>query len=672
VVRSPLTSAGTQILIDLVHSAPTGVADDMKVVLPDPNDIYCPSSFASATLSDLQLILTFGTGTGSFSEENGFSLDTVMALLDAALRDLISRRPLRLLPGVKRQDTYSATLQQAFPALFAPTQTKAMADRARLIDSIALSINKCRRALDSPQAQIAVSARCTSEDERVPDEPISSRLFAALCSNTDITKREKLLTPLKRSSSDSARTLGAWDDLSLMTDHLSLLDDTTHTYSDPGQEDELFEELGPAGEICGAFLSQPQHSRCCEDLAESSSTGSFQDLTCHRDGEYREFDGRLNSDSSQDSGSFNSDPALFSPLSSGQYTHNRLENDVSTLMHSTKIDAAGFASGWNDLLSEWGLIGEEDYELTHELLSDEPKLQGAADYDMQVERVTQSGIATACVDLHLDPVVQDSILEDCVFGAGDDVIFGPAANCIFGSRIEDISTPDDDNVFDDATIKITKDKMAQRPNSTPGFVFKTYVTQSQPASIDEEKPGFGVDMYTNPAADACPSLGELLAEEKFCRDMWSRRRSRACITSPKIYRDGANDYLKGGGRGWSFKSRASDTQQSDSPPLAVVEEGKGSPADGFKDASYFSKRASVALPVTSAAPSPNDNPYMPRRGSLLRGLSRRSQSISDAGLLDLELKSIEEREVNVKRRRTSKDYEGREQKEEEEEEMLFG
>jgi hypothetical protein len=671
VVRSPLAFAGTQICIDLLHGAPTGLPDNTKVALPDPNDICCPSSFASAILSDLQLILTFGTGRGSSTEENGLTLDTAMALLDAALRDLISRRPLRLIPGVKRQDTYSANLQQTFPALFAPTQTKAMADRARLIESINLSITKYRGALDSCHEQVTGSGRCTSrKGQRVVDEPFSSRLFAALCHNTNNAKSDKLLKPLKRSSSDSAMTLGAWDDLPLMTDHLSLLEDT-HSDSELGQEDELFEELGPGGEICDAFLLEPQHSLYCEGLAELCSTGSFQELSFHEDCDHTDLDGRLDFALGKESASLNSEPAPFSPLLTGQYTHNQLETDVSTLMHSSDTDSGATSSQWSDSLLERGLIGEEGCELTHELLSEEPNLRAAADYDMQVERVTITGIATACADLHLNPLVHDTILEDCIPGCRDDGIFGSTDECILGSVVEDISTKADDNVSDDNPIDPANDKMAKRPNSTPGFVFKTYVTQSQPESIDEEKAGFGLDVCTNPAADICPSLGELLAEEKFCRDMWSRRRSRACITSPKIYRDGANDYLKGGGRGWSFKSRANDNQQTESPPLAVVEEGKGSPAEGCNDASYFSKRASVALPVSSAAPSPTDNPYMPRRGSLLRGLSRRSQSISDAGLLDMELKSIEERDVNVKRRKTAKDYDGRQEKEDEEDEMLF-
>lgn len=603
-----------------------------------PSDIGILSTVTTATLTDVWLVLAFQTPTVSSLMSAHLTPEISTALVDAALRDLINRRPVRLLPGIKRQHKYRANLQAAFPALFAPARAKAIRDRVRLIENISRSVERCRKP---PQRQSEARGQITgaagsSQDPFRHDEPVTQqsvsdlktrhRLFAAMIHNTGTAQRDKRLKSLTVAHTSASMAENV-SELPSLTDHLSLFDHLPAA-SVLGQQDLLLNELEDVAETGYGRGLAPGEAIYAEPTRSACSTPLLEELYSSQDMEATIVDYIWETEIFSASGA----SPTFSSMSPG--AHSQLETDVSMLSQPANIYGESLSAQTSGGSCVWSMIGEKGNELTHSFISPDQPNSNRFSY------------------LHVETPDTVTTFADGIFDTdiGDDLLKYE----LFASRDVAMKEP-------------------PRPLSTPTFAFRKLpdATKRHSACFEDENLLQDLDFAMGPTIDACPSLAELLQDEKFDRDMWARRRSRAFVPSPQIYREGANDYLKGGGRGWSFKSRSSDVQQTESPPLAAcAEEGSASTADQQYVGSYFSKHSSSVSPSSSAQQSPRDI-KMPRRGSLLRNLSNRSKSISEQEILDFNLSRLDDRVVDVKRRKTVADYEGREPKENEDDEMLF-
>lgn len=613
----------------------------------DVNDINCPATMPTARLTGTRLRFDFRESIRNTAQGQEITIKVLTSMIDTALLELINRRSPRPTVGVKKMSTYKGSLQNVFPAIFCPGRSKEVDSRVHLISKISSSIINCKKRSNLPDPH-HMPANVVDGSEFVPTgwkqeicpDPVDTStlqnsLFTAIVQNTGHNKRDKALQPLTSGvlREGLSKQLTELPD---MTESLSLFDQSarevgsspTHLffqYSDPVEEKNV---------------ECPTKHQVPTDVAVNHgpipmlrALPSFEDITLEdpHDGTLLEdcdsVHGLARQPCSEASSSFRS-------LSKVAYGFPNWEpDDHVSMLRETHALTEGCLPIVSSANAAWpGVIGEDGG------LTQSPTRSSPPDGCTRVMCLHEQ-VRALNASQH-DKASEERLSED---------LFGTLALEQPLYQAPTFSQPTISNVEHLATTKPL--------HTVPDF---------EGINLLQE-----VDYPMNIESVEEPSLADLLREEKFSQDMWNRRRSTAINDNPSTFQPSMP--TKTIGAGWRLKPAARDAQQTPTRPAASYQRRNSrSPVDQDDSRPYGSKRSSVTSISSSAPQSPTEQKPQ-RRDSLLRRWSRGSTSPSDQEMLDFDISSIEQRTVEVKRRKTIEDYDRQDRLEhgEEDEDMLF-
>lgn len=616
----------------------------------DTNDINCPSSTSTATLTEVWLQLDFEPFNQYERKSSRARHAALVATVDAALRDLLCQIRPRLMAGVRRGLPFGSNLQDVFPAIFCPGRSKAMSDRLRLVSSISQSIIKCRRKskkldsgyIGSSLAEASEEAPCRQEQYH-HQEGLENSLFMGLIHNTGNAKGAKALKPLTATQARRKASLQLGE-LPVITNDLELLHPQNQgadasfislffdDHNDSKRDSEVCQyarsltaELEGVDEVAIEVAARIRSSPAFEDLTDAVPSGEPLPEDC----ELRDpLAGRSRSEAS-----FN-----LSPLSSftDQQPILKLGDDVSMLREPFALAEEAEARFSSNGSPRSDVIGEDDRLTQSWTRHSPPDDCSIRTTSLQVEAVP-----------HANTTSDIQRLDNPKLAFTDDLF---ASNSCHSLR----------------TSLTAKSSFLVEALET--FDSDSSVSSSSDLALDCSSQELQVPM--NNSIDEDLTLAELLGDAKFSPEMWARRRSTVTHSVPSTYV--ANPPTRTLGSGWSLRSppreikggptlpSTTHTQETRQPPL--IEEDRRP---------IFSKRSSTS----SSASTPQSPTEMKpnRRDSLLKRWSRSSKTSSDQEMLDLDLHQIDKRAVEVKQRKTIEDYDMRDAGHDgqDEDDMLF-
>ena len=615
-----------------------GLYDGSDAMQHDTNDINCPSSTSTATLTEIWLQLDFEPFNQYERMSSWARHAALVATVDAVLRDLLCQIRPRLTAGVRRGFSFGSNLQDVFPAIFCPGRSKAMSDRLRLVSSISQSIIKCRSKstrlvlgyIESTFAEAPEEARCRQERHHHQEE-LENSLFMGLIHNTGNAKGAKVLKPLTATQARSKASLQSGE-FSMITNDLELLHPPIQAadasfinlflddHNDSKRDSEVYQgarspqaEPKCVDEVAVEVAARSQASPAFEDLTDAVSVGDPLPEDC-------ELRGPL-ADRSRIESSFKP-----SPLSSftDQQVILTLGDDVSMLREPFGLAEEAEARPSSDSSKGSDVIGEDD-------------------------RLTQSWTRHSPRD---DCSIRTTLLQ---------VEAVPHASTT--SDIQRLDKPNlalTDDLFGSDSYHSLETSLSAKPSflidGLEIFDSDSSVSSLSDLALDCLSQELQVPM--NNSIDEDLTLAELLGDAKFSPEMWARRRSTVMHSIPSAHV--ANPPMRTIGSGWSLRSPSKETKGGPALPSTThTQETRRPPVIEEDRRPIFFKRSSTSSSASASTPQSPAEINSHRRDSLLKRWSGSSKTSSDQEMLDLDLHQIDKRAGEVKRRKTIEDYDMR-------------
>ena len=624
----------------------TGRGNASNATNHDPNEVNCPASMPTARLIDVRMQLDFRDCRQDENMSTAPQPASLTAMVDAALRDLISHSPPRLAAGIRRCFPYGNNLQDTFPAIFCPGRSKAVLDRLRLISSITQSLTTCKREPKEQRSNVGPtdSSFIEAEQEKTrnqelgghPIATIEDSLFMSLVHNTRNTKGGKALKSL---TTEAMRKNGSvqLNELPDINEHLSLFDRLIEA-SDASPISLFFgdfdgsEREGKAASCPGSPKRSPEDAVEVTDESPQRirATPSFEELifTPPADGTFLEHCNPGNALASRRCSEAASDIMRLSRFADQQPIWE-LESDMLMLREPLVLIEEAEAHFSSHSSANLDVIGEAG-------------------------KLTQSSIRRSPPDDYAPMKYLEGELHALT-----------TSDAQQGDKGNIDSFPEDFFAFD------LQQSSFGRPPARLDFINEPLELlddhrSTTSSSDDLELICWSQQSETPMTSSGDLSLAELLEGDKFSREMWNRRRSTVMDSIPTTY--SPRSTTRSLGAGWSLKSPPSEIKQTPTRPTTGRSRDNGRSPSDDDNRRIFSKRSSVSS-ASSASQSPTEEKSH-RRGNLLRRLSRSSKSSSDQEMLDLDLSRIDQRAVEVKRRKTIEDYDMGDAREEDDD-MLF-
>ena len=548
----------------------------------DSNEINCPSSMSTARLTDVWLQLDIKPSDQYQRKSPRARHAVIVAMVDAALRDLICQSLPRLAAGVRRWLPYASNLQDVFPAIFSPGRSKAISVRLRLISSISQSIIKCKTKSKGSLSGYTRSAFAealaeTPGREDVDDhrEGLQHSLFMSLVRNTGNTKGAKALRSLTANDLRDTSSINL-SELPENTDNLSLFH-PPNTRSGASSISLFFEDNNETDQdtkVCKSSDSPGTTFEVATDVTDEHAdiiraSPPFEDLTLSKPcnggkplGDYS-FRDVLAITSCREAS------ACFSPPSKSGEPQQVPESEIDVSMLREPFALAEEAEAPFGCCSsaEFDVIGEGD-KLTQSCIHNSPR--------------DDCSIRTTSIPMEEIPytVTASSIQQ------GDEATIEPVIDDLFTSDICQV---------------LPRSISAKSPLTVDTIeVFDDH--SSTPSSEDLELDSLSQVPQTpmNDIREENLTLAELLGDAKFSPEMWARRRSTVMHSIPSTYVPGSS--TRSLGSGWSLKPSTRETNKASSPPTTAFTNETRQPTIVEEDhRPIFSKRSSTS----SSSPAPH-------------------------------------------------------------------